>query len=233
MIDVEFLEYPSVEEMVEATALAVAAIIEAAIVERDQALLAFPGGNTPKPIMAELAAAKLQWERVTIFPGDERLVPRDHRLSNCGTLESDFASTGARIVPLAGENADYREAGKLADKRLHQLEWPPDLVWLGMGMDGHTASIFPGPDLENALNGPTERRAVGVMPDPLPVDAPVARVTLTKAAIVEARSLMITISGPSKRELIVRAIAGGQSSPYPIGNVIAYARRRVQIFCSN
>ena len=55
-----------------------------------------------------------------------------------------------------------------------------------MGEDGHTASIFPGPDFDEALNGPKARRAVGVMPDPLPAEAPVARVTLTRAAILSA-----------------------------------------------
>ncbi len=106
-----------------------------------------------------------------------------------------FCRPGSRVIPIATEIADYRLAGNSADARLQDLPWPPDLVWLGMGEDGHTASIFAGPDLQDALDAPKARRAIGVMPDPLPTDAPVARVTLTRAAILAARTILITVTG--------------------------------------
>jgi 6-phosphogluconolactonase len=98
-----------------------------------------------------------------------------------------------------------------------------------MGADGHTASIFPGPDLDEALNGPKERRALGVMPDPLPAEAPVARVTLSKAAILAARTLTIVLTGADKREVLERAIADGASSTLPIGRVLADSDLAVDI----
>jgi 6-phosphogluconolactonase len=135
------------------------------------------------------------------------------------------------VIPLTGgaAAADYKMSGKAADARLADLPWPPDLVWLGMGADGHTASIFPGPDLDEALNGPKERRALGVMPDPLPVEAPVARVTLSKAAILAARTLTIVLTGADKREVLERAIADGPSSTLPIGRVLAESDLAVDI----
>ena len=88
---------------------------------------------------------------------------------------------------------------------------------------------FPGPEYDEALNGPRERLALGVMPDPLPPEAPVARVTLSRQGIVTARALMIALTGKDKRKVLEQAIEQGPSSPYPIGRVLADAELPVDI----
>jgi 6-phosphogluconolactonase len=192
-------------------------------------LVAVPGGSTPIPIFAKLTNAKMNWRKVTVIPTDDRLVPVENDLSNAKLLAKSFLPSGARVIPIATVNDDYRMAGNAADARLQDLPWPPDLVWLGMGKDGHTASIFAGPDLQDALDAPKARRAVGVMPDPLPPEAPVARVTLTRSAILSARTILITITGQDKRDLLEQAIADGHSSKLPIGRVLAEAEQPIDI----
>ena len=233
MIEAEWWDYDDAEELAAAVAGDVGFIIESALDARGQALIALPGGKTPIPIYEKLAKAKLDWKKVTIIPTDDRHVAMTDPLSNAAMIAKAFLPKGARVLPITTDKAaDHRMAGKAADARLQELHWPLDLVWLGVGADGHTASIFPGPDLDEALNGPNARRAVGVLPDPLPADAPVARVTLTKAAIISARTLMLVVTGNDKRKLIERAIEDGASSNIPIGRVLAEADQAIDIHWS-
>ena len=229
MIEAEWWEYDSLDELADAVAGDVGFIIDSAVEARNASLIALPGGKTAPAIFPKLAAQKLPWKRVTIVPTDERLVAMDDERSNVRAIARSFLALGARVVPIVADIPDYKLAGNSADARLQDLPWPPDLVWLGVGEDGHTASIFAGPDLQDALDAPRARRAVGVMPDPLPADAPVPRVTLTRAAILSARTVIIVITGDKKRELLEQAIADGQSSKLPIGRVLAEAEQPIDI----
>lgn len=230
MIEAEWWEYDSLGELADAVAGDVGFIINSAVEARNASLIAVPGGKTGPAIFPKLAAQKLPWKRVTVIPTDDRLVPVDSDLANVREIARAFLPTGARVIPIAsGAADDYRLAGNAADARLQDLPWPPDLVWLGMGGDGHTASIFAGPDLQNALDAPKARRAIGVLPDPMPAEAPVARVTLTRAAILSARTVLITITGQEKRDILEQAIADGQSSRLPIGRVLAEVEQPIDI----
>ena len=229
MIEAEWWDYDSLDELADAIAGDVGFIIDSAVEARNASLIAVPGGEIGRAIFPKLAAQQLPWKRVTIIPTDDRLVPIDSDFSNVREIARTFLPSGSRVVPIATEIPDYKLAGNSADARLQDLPWPPDLVWLGMGEDGHTASIFAGPDLQSALDAPKTRRAIGVMPDPLPQEAPVARVTLTRAAILSARTVMITVTGAKKREVLEQAIADGQSSRVPIGRVLAEAEQPIDI----
>lgn len=231
--EIEWWEYDDAGEMAHAVAGDIQFIIESAIDARGGAVVALAGGKTPLPIYEKLVQAKLDWKRVTIVPGDDRLVPLGDPLSNVTAIGKLFIPKGARVIPLISDKAeDYKAAGRAADARLQDLHWPLDLCLLGVGGDGHAASIFPGPDFDEALNGPRERRALGVMPDPLPPEAPVARVTLSRAAIVSARALMIALSGDAKRSVLEDAIQQGASSNYPIGRILADVELPVDIHWS-
>lgn len=230
-IEAEWWDYDDTDELAEAIAGDIGFIIDSALDARGSALIALPGGKTPVAALDLLSSQKRKWKDVTIIPTDDRIVEVTSELSNVAMLAKKFLPLGARVIPLTGgaAAADYKMSGKAADARLADLPFPLDLVWLGMGADGHTASIFAGPDLDEALNGPKERRALGVMPDPMPADAPVARVTLSKAAILSARSLTITITGADKRAVLERAIEDGAGSSVPIGRVLGDSDLAVDI----
>lgn len=229
--EIEWWEFDAAEDLIDAVVGDVSFIIESALDARGQALVAFPGGSTSKPILEKLAQANIRWKNVTIIPTDDRLVPVDNPLSNVAMIAKIFIPKGARVIPITSEAADHHLAGNAANARLADLHWPPDLVWLGMGTDGHTASIFPGPDLDAAMNGGKEVRAVGVAPDPLPPEAPVNRVTLTAAAIASARTTMLVVSGSEKRGVLEAAIEQGAKSAYPIGKVLDKISIPVDIYC--
>ncbi len=232
--EIEWWDYESADEMADAVAGDIGFIIESAMDARGAAVIALAGGKTPLPIYEKLAKAKIDWKRVTIIPGDDRIVPLGDPLSNVTAIGKIFIPKGARVLPLVSDKApDYKAAGRSADALLQDVHWPLDLCLLGVGGDGHCASIFPGPDYDEALNGPKERRALGVMPDPLPPEAPVARVTLSRAAIVSARALMIAFTGETKKDVLEAAIEQGASSSYPVGRVLADVELPVDIHWAN
>jgi 6-phosphogluconolactonase len=230
MIEAEWHDYHSQADFAAAVAERVGEVIANACDARGEALIAIPGGRSPVPTFERLGDSAIDWSRVTIVPTDDRLVSTMSPFSNFALIARHFQPKGALIVPMVGDRVtDYAGAGILANARLSDLRWPPDLVWLGVGTDGHTASIFPGPDYEDALDGPPARRALGVLPDPLPPEAPVARVTLTGPAIASARSLLLTLTGLEKRAVLKRALEQGSCSRTPIGRVLADAKTPIDI----
>ena len=231
MTEFEWWTFDDVATMAAQVAEDVGFIIERAVEANGKAELCVSGGSTPAPILQALAVGDLDLAKVSITPTDERLVAGDHEHSNHRAMASILAAKGATVNPLFDQSHPWTalEAGRSADARLAQLSWPVDLTWLGMGEDGHTASIFPS-TMNAALDVPRGRRAVGVEPDPLPADAPHARVTLTKPALLDAHTLIVVITGDEKKRVLERAIADGPSSTLPIGRVLADAEVPVDIY---
>lgn len=232
MAEIRWHRYDDAQGMAAAAADYVAAAICAAVGARGAATLAVPGGKTPIPIFEKLAVAPgIDWGQIVLLPTDDRLVAEDDMLSNLRLLRSALGGTGARIVPLTSTDAlDPLPAAAFAERALAGIRWPIDLLWLGVGGDGHTGSILPGPDFSAALGAGT--LAAAVTPDPLPAEAPVARVTLTRRAMVQTRLAMLTISGTAKRDVLEQAIAQGAGSGTAIGAVIAAMPVPIDLFWS-
>ena len=224
MIEAEWWDYDSPEEMAEAVAGDVGFIVESALDARGAALIALPADETARAIFPKLAEAKLQWKQAMIIPTDDFIVAVDNERSQARVLAQAFLPKGARVIPIVTPLDDYRLAGNSADARLQDLPWPPDLVWLSMDDAGSAAGIASGADLQDALDAPKARRALGVKPE----DGE-PKVTLSRASIVSARTVMIALRGQDKRDTLEQAIADGQSSKLPIGRVLAEADQPIDI----
>ena len=156
---------------------------------RGYARIALPGGSTPAAILPRLFARDdLDWAKVGLTVGDERQVSWISPLSNFGQVRRLAAGTPAAAAIFV----------KLEDLAVTGF----DLVWVGVGDDGHVLSWFPGPDLDAALNGPPG--VVEVMPDPLPTAAPYPRLTLSRASVATARSVILVATGADKLAVIER-----------------------------
>lgn len=167
-----------------------------------------PGGSTPFPILEILKRAPLAWRRLTVWPGDDRLVPEDHPASNTGRMRALLKPTGAKIVTLTTMEQVPRFA----------------LAWLGMGEDGHIASLFPNTDPRP--DDPQKIRRL--TPDPLPPEAPFDRITLTIPTLLDSDALLIVARGAAKRA-VLEAAAGGTSDT-PVARLLAAARQPVTCF---
>lgn len=232
MIEAEWWTFDDIDTMAGEAAGDIGFILARAIEQNGKAEIAIPGGKTPVAVLKAMATDKnIEWGKVTVTLTDDRIVPEGDPLSNYSMIADLLMPLGAKVEPLfkGARDADPVEAGRSADARLAGLSWPLDMVWLGMGTDGHTASIFPNV-MNDALQAPRGRRAIGVSPDPLPPEAPVARVTMTKEALTTAHTLIIVITGEEKKVLLERAIDDGPSSTLPIGRVLADIEIPVDIY---
>ncbi|MBD2740220.1 6-phosphogluconolactonase [Coleofasciculus sp. FACHB-1120] len=182
--------------------------IHAAIEQRSSCTIALSGGSTPKPLYEAIATQNLPWDKIHIFWGDERYVLPDHPDSNQGMARSAWLDKvnipAANIHPMPTEEADPSVAADQHEQHIREFfqvqpgEFPAfDLILLGIGDDGHTASLFPHTE---ALNVRDRLITVGNK-DGQP------RITFTAPLINHARCVIFVVAGASKRPALAQVFA--------------------------
>lgn len=209
--------FPDSEALADAAAQAIAQRLRLSLQAQSRASLVATGGRSPGPVYDRLRHADVDWPRVVVTLSDERCVGEEQPESNAGLVRARLMqgrAAGSHLLPLWPP----------ADPAALQALAPFDAVMLGMGEDGHIASLIPSdPGLEDALSTPDLLRAVpaGLGKPPL------ARVTLTLRALLNARAIFLLIAGEAKREVVRRAQAG---EDLPVGRLISQSRAPVRIF---
>jgi 6-phosphogluconolactonase len=187
----------------------IATSLNAALAQSEgEIAITLPGGSTPFPILAELAKLGLPFDRIVVWPGDDRIVPEDHPASNTGRIRAELEPLGAKIVAL--------EEGAT----------PPHfaLAWLGMGNDGHIASLFPNTDPQPDVPA----KVLRLTPDPLPPEAPFDRLSMTIPSLVNADALLFVARGEEK-QVILEAGAKGEHD-LPVARLLKAAQAPVTCF---
>jgi 6-phosphogluconolactonase len=209
--------FPTGSALADAAAEAIAAQLRAGLAARGHAALVATGGRSPGPVYDRLAQADLDWAHVAVTLSDERQVDAGSPNSNARLLRERLfqgPAAAARFLPLT----DY------AEPALKQLT-PFDAVMLGMGEDGHIASLIPGSPVLEAAMDPDGEALTAESPQGFGAP-PLPRITLTLAALLQSRAIFLLLAGELKRQVIARAEAG---EALPVRALLAQARVPVRL----
>ncbi|MHC8328447.1 6-phosphogluconolactonase [Pseudomonas sp. LB1P83] len=208
-------EFKSPVLLADGLALNVAKHLSDAIDARGTATLVVSGGRSPVAFFQNLAKQKLDWSKVVITLADERWVPVEHADSNAGLLKRYLLqgpAAKAQFLSLYSATANLELAAEQADRLLAELP-PIDVLILGMGDDGHTASLFPNsPNLADALKADGTRRCYPMLAPTVPHQ----RLTMSRALLASAKHTVLSISGQSKLTTLSAALAGDDVAAMPI-----------------
>jgi 6-phosphogluconolactonase len=214
--------HASAEALAHGLAQDIATRLRAALDTRGKALLRVSGGRSPVALFEQLRVQPLDWARVALQMVDERVLPEGHAERNETLLRTHLLqgpAAAARLLPLDAAHAALQA----------------DVTVLGMGEDGHTASLFPdAPGVAEALRPDVAPNVVALTP----TQAPHSRLSLNLAALCHSRHAVLSIAGPSKWAVYQRALAqarattatSAEAPPLPIALVLRHARAPVAVW---
>ncbi len=221
---IEFREFESRSEASIAAADLLAGLLRDDLAKdpKAQASLVVSGGSTPGPCFDQLSTEVLDWSRVTVLPSDERWVPGNDPDSNEKLIRSRLLQGKAgqgNVLSFFRQGIEARQAPRYIERDLQELNRPFSASLLGMGEDGHFASLFPDlAGLPEALDPRGKAQCIMVQTS----GSPHLRISLTLSALLDSACLVLLIFGEKKRAVFDAAIDGG--SDYPIESLLQHVR---------
>lgn len=227
--------FDSKEQMIDAVFEQAIGGLKDALAERGDASFLVSGGSSPAPVYKRLSEADLAWEKVKVALVDERWVDFDHDKSNEAFATQTLMQNNAEKAELIGmKNAAATPFEGLAEceAAYQKLASPFDVTVLGMGPDGHTASLFPHAEgLEKALETDELCAAINAHKSEVTGDC-TERLTLSLAGICNSRHLMLLISGDKKLQAYREALAGDDVAAMPVRAVLQQDAVPVTVYWS-
>jgi 6-phosphogluconolactonase len=204
---------------------------------RQQASFIVSGGGTPEPLFKSLSEIDLGWDKINVALVDERWVDADHEKSNQRLIQNSLlqnhgASAQFTAMKTQHQTAIEAQADVSADYR--RISQPFDIVLLGMGPDGHTASLFPGSNvIEQALSLDRTELCTAVTAKKSNVTGDmVERMSLTLNGIVNAKQIILLITGEDKLAVYQQALTATDQSVLPVSAVLQQQRCPVSVYWS-
>jgi len=218
----QLFTFPDQQQLVQALAEHIAAALQRSIAAHGQAAsLAVSGGSTPVPLFEQLALFDMPWSQVIVTLADERWVDSSSPDSNEALVRRHLLQQRAAAAIFIGlKNAAAQASGEgeaACNQQLQQIPLPFSAVILGMGNDGHTASLFPGAaQLAKAVDMHSNRLCAAIKPQ----NAPHERMTLTLPTLLAAKEIILHITGLEKKVVLDKALADGPSEAMPIRYIL-------------
>jgi 6-phosphogluconolactonase len=225
-----FHQFASKNELADTLAGRICAELSQAIEQRGEAILAVSGGSTPALLFTALCASDIEWAKVKIIPVDDRWVEEGHEASNAGMIRRMLMvdrAANAHLISLKLDTASPFTAVDQLNSHLQEHLGEIDVVVLGMGSDGHTASFFTGANnLHQVLDSSNPMLCAATSPP----NAPYSRMTLTLPVILRARHCFLHFEGAGKLQVFENASRPGPVEELPIRCVLNSPGRDLMVF---
>ena len=228
--NIHWLAFENRDSLVDALTDHITKSLNTAISKKGTANFIVSGGNSPKSLFTALSQQKLSWEKVTVFLSDERWVNTTSPDSNENLIRNTLLiDNAANAIFIGLKTSDKTAAAGVnnCNQALTALDSAFDISVLGMGTDGHTASLFPNTAelaLTVSASNPLHCNAI------TPIDAPYERMTLTLPTLLNGNEIILLIMGDEKKTTFEKALNGGDQSEMPVRYILQQPMTKVSVY---
>ncbi|MDN4503313.1 6-phosphogluconolactonase [Alteromonadaceae bacterium BrNp21-10] len=213
-------EYTSTEVLNQDFASRIVKMLKEGIDTKGRASLLVSGGRTPMGLFAALSQSELAWDKVDISLADERWVESTDAASNEKLVRENLLQNNAAVANFVGmktAHADANDGLEECTARINSMSQPFDVLILGMGEDGHTASLFP---CSTQLAAGLDMQSGNILVAVTPTSAPNQRMSLTLPALLSSKNIFLHLTGDSKKAVLQSALDGEDETAMPIRAVL-------------